>query len=134
MLRFAGYAAIFDHMDKGGDIISQGAFTDSLRDFMVNGRSIPLLWQHDPGRQIGVLDMAGEDRRGLRVIAKLSYNEDVQIADYVQSGAVRGLSFGYRVQESSGQNPRHLQKLELVEVSIVTHPMQPRVHVHLVDG
>ncbi|MFL6788657.1 MAG: hypothetical protein ACJ8FC_08360, partial [Sphingomicrobium sp.] len=29
-VRFAGYAAIFDRPDRGGDIIRKGAFLDSL--------------------------------------------------------------------------------------------------------
>ena len=63
ILRFAGYAAIFDRIDKGGDIIRPGAFGD-----LADGKSLPLLWQHDPMRRIGSIDFVREDRRGLRVI------------------------------------------------------------------
>ena len=52
----------------------------------------------------------------------------------MKEGAVRGLSFGYRVREAKGEAPRELIDLELVEVSLVTFPMQPRARVHAVQG
>jgi len=66
-IRFAGYAAIFDRIDKGGDIIRPGAFGA-----FPEGKALPLLWQHDPMRQIGRVDYVREDRRGLRVIGSIS--------------------------------------------------------------
>jgi phage head maturation protease len=47
---------------------------------------------------------------------------------------VDGLSFGYRVREARGASPRELLALELVEVSVVTHPMQPLARVIAVEG
>ncbi|MFY9351005.1 MAG: HK97 family phage prohead protease, partial [Sphingobium sp.] len=44
-------------------------------------------------------------------------------------GAVDGLSFGYRVKAARGARPRELLGLELVEVSLVTHPMQDGARV-----
>jgi phage head maturation protease len=43
------------------------------------------------------------------------------------------LSFGYRVREAkSAAGLRELVELELVEVSLVANPMQPRARVHAV--
>ncbi|MDX3911807.1 MAG: HK97 family phage prohead protease, partial [Sphingobium sp.] len=39
-VRFAGYAAVFDAVDRGGDVVRGGAFGALV------GRSVPLLWQH----------------------------------------------------------------------------------------
>ena len=36
------------------------------------GGTVPLLWQHDPARPIGRVEYLKEDRRGLRVIGRLS--------------------------------------------------------------
>jgi phage head maturation protease len=47
---------------------------------------------------------------------------------------VNGLSFGYRVRAARGAGPRELLALELVEVSVVTHPMQPLARVVKVEG
>ena len=38
-VRFAGYAAVFDRPDGGGDIIRRGAFLESLR----KASEVPLL-------------------------------------------------------------------------------------------
>jgi len=51
----------------------------------------------------------------------------------LKEGAVAGLSFGYRVRQASGEKPRELKDLELVEVSLVTFPMQPQARVHAVS-
>jgi HK97 family phage prohead protease len=58
---------------------------------------------------------------------------DRRAAALLQQGAVGGLSFGYRVREAKGEAPRELTDLELVEVSLVTFPMQPRARVHAVE-
>lgn len=146
-MRFAGYAAVFGHPDRGGDVVKAGAFARALRqaqDKRGTG-TVPLLWQHDPGRPIGRIEYLKEDKRGLRVIARLS--EGVagrEAAALLKDGAVGGLSFGYRVRSfdklrmsgsvdpSTGSGLRELVDLELVEVSLVTFPMQPKARVHAV--
>ena len=123
-IRFAGYAALFEAQDRGGDIIARGAFADSL----AKNRRIPLLWQHDPDHPIGSVEMAAEDARGLRVIAQIDAAEPARL---LRTKAVTGLSFGYRVRVAEGTRPRRLLSLELIEISLVTHPMQPKARVHL---
>lgn len=130
-MRFAGYAAVFDRPDRGGDVVRAGAFAGSL------GRTgrVPLLWQHDAARPIGRIEYLREDKRGLRVIARLSESPAGREAGaLLKEGAVRGLSFGYRVRAASGEAPRELRELDLIEVSLVTLPMQPKARVHAVDG
>ncbi len=130
-MRFAGYAAVFGHADRGGDVVRAGAFARTLK----GGTSgVPLLWQHDTARPIGRIEYLKEDKRGLRVIARLSESKaGREAAALLKDGAVRGLSFGYRVREAAGEAPRELKDLELVEVSLVTLPMQPRARVHAVE-
>jgi len=124
-MRFAGYAAIFGRADRGGDVIRAGAFARSLKK-----GAVPLLWQHDAARPIGRIEYLREDRRGLRVIARLV---DARAAGLLKGRAVTGLSFGYRVREAAGEAPRELVDLDLIEVSLVTLPMQPRARVHAVE-
>jgi HK97 family phage prohead protease len=132
-VRFAGYAAIFDRIDTGGDMISPGAFTASLG--RRGGEALPLLWQHRPDQPIGVIETAGEDARGLRVIGRISGRSASarQAAAMIRDGRLDGISFGYRVVSAHGNRPRRLEALELVEVSLVTHPMQPLARVHAVE-
>ena len=131
-MRFAGYAAIFDRPDRGGDIVRAGAFARSLGRAL---RSVPLLWQHAPARPIGRVEYLKEDSRGLRVIARLSAGAaGREAAALLREGSVGGLSFGYRVRAARGEGPRELTELELVEVSLVTLPMQPKARVHAIEG
>lgn len=131
--RFAGYAAIFDRPDRGGDVIRPGAFRASLE----RGEGVPLLWQHQPGRVIGRIERLAEDRRGLRVIAQLGGGEDARrVGALLASGRLDGLSFGYRVRNAgeTAAGLRELNEVELVEVSLVADPMQPRARVHAVES
>lgn len=127
-IRFAGYAAIFNRIDRGGDIIRPGAFG-----MLPQGQMLPLLWQHNPEARIGSITYAREDRRGLRVIGSLSTatRPGREATAMLKEGAVKGLSFGYRVQQAVGQKPRELIDLDIAEVSLVTYPMQALAKVHL---
>ena len=127
-MRFAGYAAIFDRPDRGGDVVRKGAFAKALEE----AGEVPLLWQHKAGAVVGRIEHLSEDERGLRVIAALG---DVRLARLLETKKVDGLSFGYRVREAkSAGKLRELIELDLVEVSLVAHPMQPRARVHAVEG
>jgi HK97 family phage prohead protease len=122
---------VFDRVDRGGDLVRPGAFERTLER---GPRSVPLLWQHEAGRPIGRIEYLSEDKRGLRVIARLSDGAaGKEAAALVREGAVTGLSFGYRVREARGEKPRELTDLELIEVSLVTFPMQPAARVHAVS-
>lgn len=125
-MRFAGYAAIFDTPDRGGDIVRRGAFARAAK------AGLPLLWQHDRARRIGFVERLVEDERGLRVFAQLDDG-----AGPVSIGA--GLSFGYRVKAAQKTKTakgtyRELTDLDLIEVSIVNHPMQPQARVLAVES
>ena len=121
-LRFTGYAALFDVVDRGGDVVRRGAFAASLA--RARGM-LPLLWEHDVSRPIGLVT-AVEDVRGLRVDGRVSVRTAAgrEAARMLGEGAVRGLSFGYRVREARGERPRALLGVDVVEVSVVRAPMQ----------
>ena len=130
-LRFAGYAALFDRPDRGGDVIRKGAFAASLKE----RGEVPLLWQHRGQAVIGRIEHLSEDERGLRVIGELGGSEDARrAAALLAARKVDGLSFGYRVRSAgTREGLRELNELELVEVSLVAEPMQPRARVHAVE-
>ncbi|MDT7529413.1 HK97 family phage prohead protease [Sphingopyxis sp. SE2] len=126
-IRFAGYASVFDRVDRGGDVVRAGAFAASLKE----GRAVPLLWQHRPGAVIGTIEALAEDARGLRVVARVTHPT---AAALIARGALTGLSFGYRVRGARGENPRELTALDLAEVSLVAAPMQPLARVVAVES
>lgn len=121
-LCFAGYAAVFDRVDRGGDVVRRGAFGAP--------DTVPLLWQHG-GAPVGTIERIEEDAKGLRVIGRI---DDPRLARLVGTGGVKGLSFGYRVRAARHGRVRELTALDLVEVSLVAQPMQPLARVHAVMG
>ncbi|KPF59037.1 peptidase U35 [alpha proteobacterium AAP81b] len=125
-LRIAGYASVFGVADSGGDVVLPGAFAGAPA-------RVPLLWQHDPREPIGFVESLREDGRGLRVVARVvDAGKGAAAAALLRAGAVDGLSFGYRVKAARrdrGAGVRRLAALDLIEVSVVTFPMQPRARV-----
>ena len=129
VLRFAGYAALFGTPDAARDTIRQGAFARTLAE---RRDPIPLFWQHRPEQRIGWIERAAEDDRGLQVIATID-NPDGRAAAMLRANSVSGLSFGYRTRASShSPRGRALEDVDLVEVSLVTHPLQHGARVHFV--
>jgi HK97 family phage prohead protease len=129
-MRLAGYAALFDVADGAGDTIRKGAFASTLAE---RREALPLFWQHNPEQRIGTVELAEEDARGLRVIARIDNPESRAITDLV-SKVTNGLSFGYRARAYRRvPDGRLLEEIELLEVSLVTHPLQPNARVHLIQ-
>jgi len=125
---FTGYGAVFGNVDQGGDIIRQGAFADSIAAWRAKGKMPKLLWQHDTRQPIGVWTSMSEDGHGLLLNGKLT--KGVQCADeayaLLKDGALDGLSIGYQTVDAeydSDLGIRSLNKLNLMEISIVTIPM-----------
>jgi len=125
-VRIAGYASIFGAPDSGGDVVLPGAFAGAAG-------PLPLLWQHDAREPIGFVETIGEDARGLRVVARVvASGRGAQAAALLRAGAIDGLSFGYRVKAARadrGRGVRQLTSLQLIEISVVTFPMQPLARV-----
>ena len=127
-LRIAGYAALFDREDGGRDTIRPGAFARTLAE---RRDPLPLYWQHRPDQRIGWVETAGEDAQGLRIIATID-NPDGRAAKLLRERAVSGLSFGYRARGfRRTDRGRELADIDLFEVSVVTHPLQPAARIHL---
>ncbi|KQO58882.1 HK97 family phage prohead protease [Sphingomonas sp. Leaf257] len=116
-LSFTGYAAIWDRMDRAGDVIRRGAFAGA--------GDVPLLWQHR-GEAMGRITALTEDDSGLAVEGVV---DDPALAALVRSGAVAGLSVGYRPRVVHQGAARAILSAELIEISLVTVPMQPLARV-----
>ncbi len=131
LVRLAGYVSRFDTPDRSGDVVRPGAFLGA-------GAQVPLLWQHEIGRPIGRVLRLVEDRNGLRMEAGVSPDcrDGVDALALVRSGAVDGLSFGYRVKKARTLpgGGREILKVELLECSVVTLPMHAEARITAVDG
>ena len=114
------------------DMIVPGAFARSLG----QGKhgAVRMLYQHDLTRPIGCWKSLRETPDGLWVEGILTDNMRLSsdVAALLRSGALDGLSIGFRVRRAlsgKGRVRRVLIDLELVEISIVTFPMQPFARV-----
>ncbi|QBX99839.1 HK97 family phage prohead protease [Rhodophyticola sp. CCM32] len=131
--RIEGYASLFGACDQGGDVVQAGAYGRSLNALKSAGRSVKMLWQHDPAQPIGIWDEVREDGTGLWVKGRLldSTQKGREAAALIEAGAIDGLSIGYRTVRATkdGQGRRLLSEVELWEVSLVTFPMLPQARV-----
>jgi HK97 family phage prohead protease len=137
-IEISGYASVFGVQDQGGDVVLKGAYENSLAVLKASGRSVKMLWQHDPVRPIGVWDEVREDARGLYVKGRLltDIEQGREAAALIEAGAIDGLSIGYRTVRASQPSgattstaTRLLSELELWEVSLVTFPMLPDARI-----
>lgn len=120
---FTGYGSAFWTVDEGGDRVAEGAFAASIK-----ARMPKMLWQHDPGQPIGKWLEAREDKNGLYLRGKLSLGTTQGRDAYalMKDGVLDGLSIGYRTRKSFNEgNVRVLKEIDLLEVSLVTFPMNP---------
>lgn len=121
---FEGYAAVFENVDNGLDVISRGAFAKSLG----SGRKVKMLWQHNPDDVIGVWDEIREDERGLYVKGRLlaDVKKGAEALTLLRAGAIDSMSIGYRTVQATKEgdgNVRRLLEVDLFEISCVTFPM-----------
>lgn len=131
---FTGYGSVFNVTDRGGDIVAPGAFTETLAAAKTAGRLPALLWQHRQAEPIGVYTSMEEDAIGLRVEGKLALKtaRGAEAYELMKMGAISGLSIGYRVRDDSWDRVtgvRTIKKADLIELSLVTLPMNDAARV-----
>lgn len=134
---FSGYGSVFGITDKGGDIVAAGAFAETLAEQKKAGRLPVMLWQHNMREPIGVYTSMEEDSVGLKVEGKLALktSRGAEAYELLKMGAISGLSIGYRVRDDSWDRVtgvRTIKKADLVELSLVTMPMNDASRVSAV--
>jgi HK97 family phage prohead protease len=131
---FTGYAAVFDIVDNGKDLIQKGAFTKTL----MEKKTFPLFWAHN-GMKIPVGDVTAEqDDFGLKVDGLVYVNdfegkplEDPrQLHMSLKRRSVMGMSIGYdAVAREFRDDIRILKEVKLYEVSFTPWPMNDLAQV-----
>ena len=136
---FEGYGSVFNNTDLGNDVIKTGAFTKSLAERGTKG--VKLLYQHKSDMPIGVFDEIVEDNHGLRVKGRLALGSTAGRDAYelLKMGALDGLSIGFRVNPKEvsydkRKGQRIIKEVDLMEISLVTFPMNPKATVRQVKG
>lgn len=144
-MTFSGYGAVFDNVDSYGDVIVKGAFVDTLARAKTANDWPAMLLNHggwgvtsDDQVPIGIWTAMEEDDIGLRVEGKFADTargrEAYALLKMTPRPAINGLSIGYIAKEwemrSRPEEPRRtLKKVDLLEVSLVTFPANPKARV-----
>lgn len=122
-----GYAADFE-VDRQGEAFLPGAFDAALE--KATRAEIPLLFEHDNKRQLGVIEELRVDpERGLWTRARIakasagSWAEDV--VGKIKRGMMKGLSVrGLSKIKMTNEGPR-IGTIDLAEISVTPVPVQP---------
>lgn len=120
-----GYGAIFDNVDRGGDVIKKGAFSKTISE---NGGSVIMVANHDQNKPIGRVTEMKEDATGLLFKGYLSKTDRAQeYKQLMKDGVVDSFSIGYAVVKGdrNDHGGRDLAELKLFEISPVAIPMNP---------
>ena len=137
---FRGYASIFGNEDQGNDIVQKGAFTKSLEQRPAS--KVKMLFQHKTDEPIGVFESIYEDSKGLYVKGKLALGTQKGRDTYelLKIGALDGMSIGFKADPTKqGYNEnkrgvRTLKEVDLMEISLVTFPINEQAMVQSVKG
>jgi len=137
---FSGYGSIFGNEDQGNDIVQKGAFTKSLQDRPAT--KVKMLFQHKTDEPIGVFEEIYEDQKGLFVKGRLALGTQKgrEAYELLKMGALDGMSIGFRADpQKQGYNEnkrgvRTLKQVDLMEISLVTFPMNERALITSVKG
>ncbi len=137
---FTGYGSIFGNEDQGSDIMQKGAFTKSLENRPAS--KVKMLYQHKTDEPIGVFENMYEDEKGLFVKGRLAMGTQKgrEAYELLKMGALDGMSIGFRADpDKQGYNEnkrgtRTLKEVDLMEISLVTFPMNERALIENVKA
>ena len=129
-----GYGSVFGVRDNYDDVISKGAFVQSLKDHKAAGTMPAMLWQHDADKPIGIWTEMVEDEKGLRIKGQLAMEtvKGKEAHALLKMGALNGLSIGFMSKEWAYDREtevRTLTAIDLWEVSLVTFPANEKARV-----
>jgi HK97 family phage prohead protease len=131
-MQFEGHGAVFGNVDRGGDVLLPGAFKRTLAGHKANGTTPSMFWMHDQTRIPGKWLDVSEDEDGLPVKGELAPTDlGKEVHTLLKMEAVSGLSIGYLPTDIdyASDGVRLLKEVELLEVSIVAIPMNPKAQV-----
>ena len=129
---FEGYAAVFNNVDLGDDVILPGAFTKVKT---TRAGRLKLALFHDLTRLVGSAVFT-QDSHGLYIKGKVnlavSYARDAY--ELMKEGTLDSMSIGFNTilaayEEREGRSIRIIKQAELWEASLVPFGMNPEAQV-----
>lgn len=131
---FTGYASVFGNVDSYGDVMVQGAFADTLKEW--EGRKIPVFYGHDltdPMNNIGYVESAEEDDTGLLVKCVVDTEGPGNgpiVYKLLKEGRIDRMSFGFYVNDADHKDGKtYIKNVSLLEVSVVPAPANPEAAI-----
>lgn len=125
-LLIEGYASDYD-TDRHQEAFEPGAFEEGLANFMQNP---VLLYHHKADFQLGVVEEARVDAKGLWIKARLAKPEPQTTAADIFSKVKRGMMKGFSVagdfyRKQTANGPK-IYRADLHEISVTPLPVNPR--------
>jgi len=150
-MRFEGYGAVFGNVDKGGDLIEPGAFAAYLADIQQGKQEWPAMLSQHGGMGLTAQDMTpvgvwhdlAEDGKGLKTAGEFADTtrgvELYKLGKMKPRPAISGLSIGYIAKETVPRTQpdeprRRLKRIDLIEISPVTFPMNGKARIDAVKS
>lgn len=140
---FEGYASTFGGApDSYGDIITPGAFAQSLAKHRREGTMPMMFFGHQSSSELPIgdwLDMA-EDGKGLWAKGQFALDDPLgaRVHAAAKNKRVGGLSIGYETRKSHPDDKRpgvqFLDEIHLWEASVVNFPANRRARIELVKA
>lgn len=131
---FTGYASVFGNVDSYGDVMVQGAFADTLKEW--EGRKIPVFYGHDltdPMNNIGYVESAEEDDTGLLVRCVVDTEGPGNgpiVYKLLKEARIDRMSFGFYVNDADHKDGKtYIKSVSLLEVSVVPAPANPEAAI-----
>ena len=131
-----GYGSTFGgDPDSYGDIIKQGAFSESIKANGRGGLGFAMLWQHYADEPMGVWASIVEDSKGLALEGNVEIKSDIgrHRFELLKMGGVKGLSIGFdmprddkgrvldtAIERNAKERTQLLKTINLWEISPVT--------------
>lgn len=125
ILKIAGYAN-FSTKDRSQEVILPDAWTKGISNYKKNP---VVLFAHDMQKPIGTVTNLKIDSNGLFVDANISSGAEKQwsIQSLIKDGALKTFSVGFipkKGRKDTSTDTLYITELELLEVSVVSVPMQ----------
>lgn len=112
--------------DSYGDVVSKGAFLDSIQAWKSAGDVMPGMYLHDPNQIVAEAIDMGEDDHGWWVKGKFDDDPQAQkVYKWLKGRRLSALSFGYQTVEEgqvelpNGKSANELRKLNALEFSFL---------------
>ena len=136
---FKASASTFRNVDVFGDVMEEGVFDSVLAKADQTGKMPKLFKQHFSHDIPGILNSMKVDKQGLKIQGSFidtTLGRDTRVE--VKTGALTDMSIGFITKDfeepEKGKVKRIIKDIDLIEVSFVTFPANPKANVISAKG